>query len=69
MVCVNLKISGMNCNHCVMAVKSNLLKVPGVKSADVSLSESSAKIEYDEKQAKMEDLISAVEEEGYSARV
>jgi len=40
-----LKIEGMSCGHCVMHVKSALEEVPGVKSANVDLLESSAMVD------------------------
>jgi len=56
------KIEGMSCNHCVMAVQKNLLKInlsqPEVKIGTV-------KIEYDEKEISEEAIIKAIEEAGY----
>jgi copper chaperone len=40
-----LKIEGMSCGHCVMHVKSALEDIPGVKSANVDLLESSAMVD------------------------
>lgn len=34
-----VKISGMSCNHCVMAVKGALKNLPGVKSLEVKVGE------------------------------
>lgn len=54
----------MTCNHCAMAVKKALQKVPGVEKAEVSLERAEALVEG---QADLEALIRAVEEEGYRA--
>jgi len=63
---VRLKVSGMTCNHCVMAVKKALLQVPGVEGAEVSLEQGEALVKGNpDPQA----LIQAVEEEGYRAEV
>ncbi|ADW21025.1 MULTISPECIES: cation transporter [Thermus] len=61
---LKLKVEGMTCNHCVMAVKKALMKVPGVEKAEVSLERAEALVEG---KADPEALIRAVEEEGYRA--
>ncbi|WP_243028641.1 CopZ family metallochaperone [Thermus albus] len=61
---LKLKVEGMTCNHCVMAVKRALMKVPGVEKAEVSLERAEAWVEG---KADPEALIQAVEEEGYRA--
>ncbi|WP_114313930.1 CopZ family metallochaperone [Thermus caldifontis] len=61
---LKLKVEGMTCNHCVMAVKRALMKVPGVERAEVSLERGEALVEG---KADPEALIRAVEEEGYRA--
>jgi len=63
---IKLKVEGMTCNHCVMAVKKALLKVPGVEKAEVLLDKGEAVVEG---QADPKALIRAVEEEGYRAEV
>ncbi|WP_022799217.1 CopZ family metallochaperone [Thermus islandicus] len=63
---LRLKVEGMTCNHCVMAVKKALLKVPGVERAEVSLERGEALVEGE---ADPKALIQAVEEEGYRAEV
>jgi len=63
---IKLKVEGMTCNHCVMAVKKALLKVPGVEKAEVYLDKGEALVEG---QADPKALIRAVEEEGYRAEV
>ncbi|GAB5603220.1 cation transporter [Thermus sp. FJN-A] len=61
---LKLKVEGMTCNHCVMAVKKALLRVPGVEKAEVSLERGEAWVEG---KADPKALIHAVEEEGYRA--
>jgi copper chaperone len=63
-----LKIEGMTCNHCVMAVKQALEAVPGVKKGrvDVTLQPGAATVEGD---ASTDALVAAVADEGYSATV
>ena len=62
-----LKVSGMTCGHCRDAVEKALRNSPGVRNAAVDLNGGAAEIEYDEASVSPEQLIAAVEEEGYSA--
>ena len=62
-----LKIEGMTCNHCVMAVKQALEAVPGVTGGvEVTLKPGAAKVEGSASTAA---LIAAVADEGYTATV
>jgi copper chaperone len=58
-----IKIEGMSCGHCVMAVKKELSKLP-VKVKSVSIG--SAEVEYDESKVKYGEIRKAVNEAGYS---
>ena len=60
----NLKVEGMTCHHCVMAVTKALESVSGVRSAKVDLDAGSAEVEGD---ADLDAMIAAVQEEGYQA--
>ncbi len=59
-----LKVGGMTCNHCVMAVTKALEKVPGVTRATVSLEKGEAVVEGG---ASREALVGAVKAEEYEA--
>jgi copper chaperone len=63
---LKLKVEGMTCNHCVMAVRKALSRVPGVERAEVSLERGEALVEGN---ADPKALIQAVEAEGYRAEV
>ena len=63
---LKLKVEGMTCNHCVIAVKKALSRVPGVERAEVSLERGEALVEGN---ADPKALIQAVEAEGYRAEV
>lgn len=60
-----LHIDGMSCNHCRMAVERALLKIPGVKGAEVDLGAGTAKVTFDPARATRNEMVKAVEEEGY----
>lgn len=59
-----LKVKGMTCNHCVMAVTKALEGVPGVTGAKVSLERGEAVVEGS---APREALVAAVKAEEYEA--
>ncbi len=60
-----IKITGMTCNHCAMAVQRALVGCHGVKAASVHLHSSTAEIVGSD--WKFEDLKQAVDELGYEA--
>lgn len=59
----DLKIEGMSCHHCVMAVQKELSKLENVKVEDVQIG--SAKVEYDENKVDTKAFADAIEEAGY----
>lgn len=63
MITKELKIEGMSCNHCVMAVKKELGKITNVNVQDVQIG--SAKVEFDENAVNEKTLEAAIEEAGY----
>ncbi len=63
MVSEKIKIDGMSCGHCVMAVKKELMRLP-LKIKDVSIG--SAELEYDETKLNVEEIKKAVRTAGYS---
>jgi copper chaperone len=58
-----VKIEGMSCQHCVMAVKKALGAVPGILESDVQVG--SALVKYDETKAKEGDIKTVIEKAGY----
>lgn len=62
-----LKVSGMTCGHCVQAVEKALRNQAGVRNASVQLEAGAAEVEYEEREVAPEQLIAAIEEEGYAA--
>ncbi len=57
-----IKIEGMSCEHCIMAVRKELSKMD-LNLIDVKIG--SAEIEYDENKITAVDLTNAVNEAGY----
>ena len=58
-----IKIEGMSCQHCVMAVKKALGGIPAILKSDVQIG--SAMVKYDESKIKKEDIESKIEKAGY----
>jgi copper chaperone len=67
MATATLKVSGMSCQHCVRAVRTALESVDGVSRADVDLEAGRARVEYEEGRTSVQQLESAVLDEGYTA--
>jgi len=64
---MRIKVTGMTCNHCVMAVKKALERTPGVERVvEVSLERGEAIVEG---QPDPRAVAAAIEEEGYRAEV
>ncbi len=64
---LKLKVDGMTCNHCVMAVTEALSKVAGVeKVVEVKLDAGEAIVEGS---PDVDQLIAAVVEEGFQAQI
>ena len=63
---IKLKIDGMNCGHCKAAVEQAIKGVAGAGSVQVDLEKGEAAVEGDVDAAA---LVSAVEDNGYDARV
>jgi len=58
-----IKIEGMTCHHCAMAVQRELAKLPRLTVNDVKIG--SAVVSYDEGTVTMEQIRGAVEKAGY----
>jgi len=60
---MDLKIEGMSCGHCVMAVKRELSKLAGVTVESIEVGK--ARVQFDELAVSPDRLAKAVEEAGY----
>ena len=58
-----IKIEGMSCGHCEMAVRKELSRLDNVKVKDVKIGQ--AVVEYDETKIDVWRLYAAIEEAGY----
>ena len=64
---MRIKVRGMSCNHCVMAVRKALEATPGVERVvEVSLERGEAVVEG---RPDLDAVVAAIEREGYRAEV
>jgi copper chaperone CopZ len=59
------RVSGMTCDHCVRAVTTELVLLPGVRSVDVDLAEGAVTVTSDGP-LDLEGVREAVDEAGYA---
>lgn len=65
---VDLRIEGMTCAGCAVAVRRALERVPGVAGAEVDFEKKLAHVRYNKETVKLEQLAEAVAAAGYRAR-
>jgi copper chaperone CopZ len=59
------RVPGMTCDHCVAAVRGEILKVPGVAGAEVDLASKQVVVHGDD--VDFDAIRAAVEEAGYES--
>lgn len=62
-----LEVDGMTCAHCEATVRRAIESIDGVESADVSLEQRRAEVEFSADLATVEQIVHAVDQAGYSA--
>ncbi len=66
-VTTEIRVKGMTCGSCAVAVKKALTQLKGVKSADVSVEKGLAKVTYEDSQVTEKHLRDAVNKTGFTA--
>ena len=64
-----LNVDGITCEHCVKTIKEAIVNLVGIFSVEVNIEKKQVIIEFDEKQAKPEDLIDKITEAGFGVRM
>ncbi len=64
MTSATYKVSGMTCDHCVRAVTTELIMLPGVRSVDIDLGEGAVTVTSDDP-LDPEVVREAIDEAGY----
>ncbi len=62
-----IKVEGMSCGHCEIAMQDAIRKLPGIKKAKASKRKKEAAVEYDETLVTLEQIIEAINATGYEA--
>jgi P-type Cu+ transporter len=65
MISLQFKVNGMSCSSCVRHVEQALKSVHGVTAVTVVLETELAQVTYDPSQTSVEQMIDAVNDEGY----
>jgi copper chaperone len=63
-----LTVEGMSCEHCVNRIQKTVGALKGVSAVSVDLKGKSAAVEFDAEQVTLEDIKSAIEEQGYEVK-
>jgi mercuric transport protein len=66
---VTLRVEGMTCGGCVIAVRRVLTRLEGVKKTQVSYEKQRAVVTYDPAKVSVEQMIAAIKTLGYKATV
>ena len=62
-----IRVEGMSCTHCKMAVEKAIAAVAGVSSVEVDLKKKTASVSYDEAACGKDALRAAIEDAGFTA--
>ena len=65
----HIKVKGMTCGSCAVAVKKALASTRGVKSAEVSLDKGLVTVVYDDSQVNERQLAAAIDKTGFKAEL
>lgn len=65
---IHLTVSGMTCGNCVKHVEKAINSIAGVRSVEVDLASGTVKVDGDVAH-KVTEIIAALEEDGYLAKV
>ena len=63
-----LKIQGMHCTNCAMAIDMDLEDLAGVKEAKTNYARSLTQVEYDPTKVTLNQILATIRETGYEAQ-
>ena len=64
-----LNVDGITCDHCVHTITKAVVNLVGISSVEVDIEKKQVIVEFDDKQAKSEDLIDKITEAGFGVRM
>ena len=60
-----IRVEGMTCNHCKMAVEGALKKLTGINAANVNLEEKNVTVSFNEGEVNLDQMKEVIENQGY----
>lgn len=60
-----IRVEGMACGHCEIAVQDAIRKLPGIKKAKASKRKKQVIVEYDADQIDIKQIVGAIQSTGY----
>ena len=64
-----ISVPEIHCDHCKMSIEGALSALPGVDLATVDVPQATVTVNYDETAVSRDDIVSAIEEQGYDVPV
>lgn len=65
---INLNVPGISCSHCEISIKKALNQFKGIKNINIDLNKKTVVFDYDESKAKLEEIKTAIEDQGYDIK-
>ena len=65
MTTLTISVPGIHCDHCKRSIEGALLPLPGVSSAQVDIDARTVTVETDERRVGREQVVAAIEDQGY----
>lgn len=65
---IKLNIEGMHCHSCEMLIKDSLKELDGLKKSKINHKKGTAITIFDDSKLKEEDIVKAIEKEGYKVK-
>ncbi|MBH0157207.1 MAG: copper chaperone CopZ [Bacillota bacterium] len=63
-----LKVEGMSCNHCIIAIEGSVGKLDGVSHTKVNLKEGIVEVEYDSSKVNLDEIKETIDDQGYDVK-
>lgn len=63
---VTIKVDGMTCEHCVIAIENSVTAISGVDNVQVHLETGTVNVEFNKDVAEVQQFTNTIEEQGYT---
>ena len=65
MTTITLSVPDISCGHCKSSIEGAVAPMVGVESADVAIDDRTVAVSYDESLVNLDDIITAIDDQGY----